>query len=195
MLKNIAYNPLTSGLKTLFARYSNALIEKPYKTKMITTCVLTAAGDAVCQLFVEKKKLTKNYDFRRSFSLAFISGIIATPLIHLWYMRGAPAICKAVSNNTKFYPYISMIVDQTAVATSSMAMYLFLSEYFRDFNFRDAVNNVKRKWGEAIVTNWKIWPPLILLNFWIVPPHFRVFFGNFIGFFWGIYMSYFQFNK
>ncbi len=194
MLRNLASLPLSTGFKTIFNRYSNALIEKPYKTKMLTAGVLGAIGDCMCQTLVEKKSFRENYDYQRTFNFTMIGALLSAPFCHLWYMKGAPAICQAVSTNKKLYPYISLVADQTLIATSTMAMFLFISEYLKDFRVNDAVKNVKRKWKEAIVTNYKIWPPLILINFLLVPPHFRVLFTNFLGFFWGIYLSYFQYN-
>jgi len=194
MLRNLALNPVTNVFKTMFNKYSNALIEKPYKTKMLTAAVLTIGCDGICQTVIEKKKLTKNYDYRRTLNLILIGTFISAPLCHLWYMKGAPAICQAVSKNTKLYPYISMVADQTLIATGSLSVFLFLSEYMKEFKVNDATHNVKRKFRHAIMANWKVWPPIILINFLIIPPHFRVFFTNFIGFFWGIYLSYFQYN-
>ena len=162
---------------------------------MITAGVLAVTGDAVCQLYIEKRKLGKNYDFRRTVNLGMVGGLVSAPLIHLWYMRGAPAICRAVSNNKKLYPFISMIADQTLISTSTLAMFLFLTEYLKYFNVQNSVYNVKRKFKDVLITNYKVWPPIILFNFLVVPPHFRVFFCNFVGFFWGIYLSYYQFNK
>jgi len=194
MLKNLVSRPFISPFKNAFNRYSDALIQKPYKTKMITAGTLTVIGDAVCQTVIEKKKFTTNYDFRRTLNLALIGSLISAPFCHLWYMNFAPAICRTVSNNTKLYPYISMVFDQTLIATSTLGVFLFLSEYLKNFNLNDAKANLNRKFRGAIMTNWKIWPPLILINFLIVPPHFRVFFTNFLGFFWGIYLSWYQYN-
>jgi len=195
MLRNLSSLPASLGFKSLFNRYSNALVEKPYKTKMLTAGVLGAIGDCLCQTIVEKKSFSKNYDFQRTFNFTLIGTLISAPMCHLWYMKGAPAICQAVSTNKKLYPYISLIADQTLIATSSMAVFLFISEYLRDFSVNDAVHNVRRKFKEAIMANYKVWPPIILFNFLIVPPHFRVLFTNCCGFFWGIYLSYFQYNK
>jgi len=192
--KKLTVAPAASVFKNLFNRYSNALIEKPYKTKILTGALLTIGGDGLCQTLIEKKQLTKDYNYRRTINLILIGALFSTPICHLWYMKGAPAICQAVTNNKKFYPYISMVADQTLISTSTMAIFLFMNEYLRDFNFEDAVYNVKRKFWAGLKTNWKIWPPLILINFLLIPPHFRVFFTNFFGFFWGIYLSWFQFN-
>jgi len=193
MLRNLA-KPIASPFKNAFNRYSNALIHKPYKTKMITAGVLTIVGDAVCQTVIEKKKFTVNYDYRRSLNLAAIGTLFSAPFCHLWYMNFAPAICRAVSSNTKLYPFISLAFDQTLIATSTLGVFLFLSEYLKEFSVKDSVENVRKKFPHAIKTNWKVWPPIILINFLIVPPHFRVFFTNFLGFFWGIYLSWYQFN-
>jgi len=194
MLRKLTTSPVTFGVKNLFNRYSNALIEKPYKTKMLTAAVLGFTGDAICQTVIEKKTL-KTYDFRRTFNLCLIGTMISTPITHLWYMKGASAICNAVTKNMKFHPYISLVADQTLIASTGLSLFLFLNEYLRDFSITAAKNNVQRKFYDILTTNWKIWPPIILVNFLLIPPHFRVFFTNFLGFFWGIYLSYFQFKN
>jgi len=178
----------------MFNRYSNALIQKPFKTKMLTAGVLSVGGDFVCQKYIEKREIGKNYDYRRTMNLFLIGSLVSAPLIHLWYVKGAPAICRHVTQNAKLYPYISLAADQTLIATSTLALFLFLSEYMQNFNAQAAVYNVRRKFWSAITTNWKVWPPIILINFLFVPLHFRVLFTNLIGFFWGIYLTYFQYN-
>ena len=37
--------------------------------------------------------------------------------------------------------------------------------------------------------SWRVWPLAQYLNFNFVPAQYRVLFGNLVGFFWGIYMS------
>lgn len=208
MIKNFTSVSLSSGLKNMFSRYSKALIEKPYKTKIITAGiifvkkssftlhlgVLTVVGDCICQSVIEKKTFRETYNYQRTLNLLLIGTMISTPFCHIWYAKGAPAICKAVSNNQKLYPFISMAVDQTLITATMLGTFLFLTEYMKDFSVKEGVHNVRRKFKTAIVTNWKVWPPIILANFLLVPPHLRVLFVNTIGFFWGIYMSYFQYN-
>jgi hypothetical protein len=48
---------------------------------------------------------------------------------------------------------------------------------------------LKNFWG-AQTMSWRVWPLAQWVNFNYVPPHLRTLFGNLVGFFWNIYLTY-----
>lgn len=52
------------------------------------------------------------------------------------------------------------------------------------------METAKDKIKETLLTNWKIWPAAMVVNFWFMPLKYQVLFANFVGFFWNIILSY-----
>jgi len=119
-------------------------------------------------------------------------GLFAAPLAHLWYTKWAPNLVSKITTNAKLRPVLSMVADQLLYSSAMMTLFLFGSEYFKDFNATKARNNLRDKLWPGLKVNWTVWPPVQLLNFTVIPPQFRVTFVSFVGLFWTIYLSYLQ---
>lgn len=86
-----------------------------------------------------------------------------------------------------------MVFDQLAFAPVFLTGFYIVVNFFRDFSLKSAQygwEQAKKKMGETMITNWKIWPLATLINLMYVPIQFRVLFANFIGLFWNMYLSY-----
>ena len=55
--------------------------------------------------------------------------------------------------------------------------------------FWKSIKNTTDCFWEVIKTNWLIWPAGNLINFFLIPIHFRVLFSNIIGFLWTIFIT------
>ena len=64
--------------------YANALTRWPLLTKGLTSAALVGAGDAACQLVVEKKDAV---DLGRFGRMALLGGVLIAPTLHVWYGR------------------------------------------------------------------------------------------------------------
>lgn len=184
---NSAVKSIGLGLK----RYNASLIDKPYRTKMITAGLIFGTADAVCQHFLEK---TNQFNYRRLFNMIFYGTFISAPLAHLWYCKVASNICSKVTTSRKLLPWVSMAADQVLYTPISLSAFLFMNEYLKDFKSLKALKNVREKFKDGMIANFKLWPPLVLINFALIPVQLRVLFINTFGFFWTIYLSYLQ-NK
>lgn len=49
---------------------------------------------------------------------------------------------------------------------------------------------MKQKMVPTLITNWKVWPILQLINFTLVPPPLQVFYVNFMQLWWNVYLSF-----
>ena len=49
--------------------------------------------------------------------------------------------------------------------------------------------DVRTKWWDAVVANWRLWVPAQVINFGLVPLHFQVLFANGVAVFWNVYLS------
>ena len=174
------------------SKYSKSLIESPYKTKMITNGVIFGLADLICQSFVEKKSADRKLNYGRLLNMMAVGGLCAAPLGHLWYNRWAPALVSKITSNAKIQPILAMAADQLIYTPPMIYSFLFIAEYMKNFSFKQGIRNANSKILKGLETNWKVWPPVQLLNFTIVPSQFRVPFVSFVGLFWTIYLSYLQ---
>jgi protein Mpv17 len=57
-------------------------------------------------------------------------------------------------------------------------------------SFGDCATKVRALLWPTLTRHWRVWPWAQMINFSMVPPQFRVLFGNAIAFFWNAYLSY-----
>jgi protein Mpv17 len=111
------------------------------------------------------------------------------PILHFWY--GALAnfrFLAPLSAGPK--AFTMMALDQVAFAPIMLSWMLYSIAYLETFEIDRGVRVVKSTLWETLLANWKIWPFASLFNFYIVPPHYRVLFGNGVGLVWNTIMSY-----
>jgi len=185
---------VTTVFTTAFKKYDTALIVNPYRTKMLTNILIFGAADTICQTVFEKSSI-KTFDFQRLGNMMLIGCFFVAPIGHLWYCKWAPSLIPRVTMNPKIQPVIGMLADQLIFAPPFVSSFLFLNDYLKNFSAKKAAENVKEKIWTGMKANWKLWPPVQLINFSIVPIQFRVPFVNFVSLFWTIYLSYLQNNK
>jgi uncharacterized membrane protein YgcG len=66
----------------LFAAYNAALQQHPLLVKALTTAFLSAIGNLICQVFVEKKS---DLDWRRINTFTLLGLLWVAPCLHFWY--------------------------------------------------------------------------------------------------------------
>jgi hypothetical protein len=159
---------------------------------MITAGIIFGAADTVCQKFLEPAD--KRFDYRRLMNMVMIGSLISAPMGHLWYCKWAPMITQRLTTKTRLQPLVSMIADQILYTPLTLSIFLFSNNYLRDFKSLKAAIQTKEKFWSGLTTNWKIWPPIVLVGFAMIPLQMRVLYMNAFGFFWTIYLSHLQNN-
>lgn len=53
----------------------------------------------------------------------------------------------------------------------------------------EVIAKLKEDLPDALVTNWCLWIPAMLINFRFVPGKWQVLYSNMIGFVWNVYLS------
>jgi hypothetical protein len=75
-------NPSSGEGGGLFAAYNAALQQHPLLVKAITTAILSAIGNVICQVFIEKKS---DLDWRRINTFTVLGLLWVAPCLHFWY--------------------------------------------------------------------------------------------------------------
>jgi len=178
--------------------YTNCLLTKPYKTKMITSFCTFGVGDIIGQTIENNSKKKKGektiFNFIRFLKQATF-GTLMTPYLHLHFGKIVPFIVPIASNpNPKLRVAKSMLYDQTVHATFFTFVYFMWLNLVNHTGFEKAVNNTKELLIPTMIANWKVWPAAMLINFSIIPQHYSVLYVNTVAIFWNAYIS-FVFNR
>lgn len=134
--------------------------------------------------------------------MALFGFLFTAPVLHVWYnfypkITGAflslPALRKYASPNV--HTICGVVLDQTIFAGSFLVSFFLIMDYADTRDLNKAKENIKSKFWPTMVVNWKIWPAAQIINFGLVPLHYRVLFANIVGLFWNSYLSYAQYKK
>ncbi|GAB5363088.1 hypothetical protein AAMO2058_000853300 [Amorphochlora amoebiformis] len=195
-----------AALGGIWEAYLATLSEYPLPTKMVTSGVLSASGDALAQA-IEFNDNPKPYEFRRSLVMATIGLAFTAPLLHMWYgglhhffFEGLGREWLAAAGLSSKLPTTLALLAADQLLFSPIATVLFFmmngigtSLAAFDFNLMPRIRAVnetlRREYWTTMINNWKLWPAAQLLNFFFVPLQFQVLFSNFVGLIWTCYLS------
>ena len=192
-------HPLFHKLKQLLRAYRSALVHSPLKTKALTSCVISLLGE-VLGAYLKRRKFFLEYkyanpefaprllDVKRLAIFGFYGLAITGPLFHWWYgflerMVRNNNINGAASVATK------VVVDRVILTPPFLLFTLAYIQALLTLQPKEAVTNVKKAYGGALIANWKWWTIAQLVNFNYVPQEGRDLFGNLVAVFWNTYLS------
>jgi protein Mpv17 len=184
----------------VFQWYFRLIKEHPIKTKSTTSFFTFGMGDYLCQIMQNEKteggknswreRLT-NVQMMRIIKQASF-GFLITPYFHFNWSYLIP----------KLFPKKNMISTVKTLVYSqfvSSPIYLFLFFAYLDAlsgkSFNEFLTNYQNKFQHAFFNNLKVWPLANAISFLYIPSEWRILFGNFVGIFWNIYLSYLQNEK
>jgi hypothetical protein len=178
--------------------YSQLLAKKPIKTKAITAAVINVIGNVVNQTVFEKKlRGGGSLDIYRASTFGLYASVLSF-IIHHWYLF---LDSKSLTRN---HVWVRLLVDQlffspfiTAFFFAFMEVMAYIRETVTSTSERapqPLADRIAKRLSQSYINTqqmcWRIWPLAQLINFRYVPAPYRVLFGNLVGFFWGIYLSY-----
>ena len=166
----------------MWARYANAMRTAPLATKALTSAGISAAGDAGCQLLVERREAL---DAQRSAKMALMGGLMVGPALHFWY----GALLRFVPGTSFGDAARRVALDQLVFAPPfTAACFAFLSAL--DMRGISALKaQLRQRWTDAVIANWQLWTPAQCVNFYFVPPPYQVLFANGVAVGWNVYLS------
>jgi hypothetical protein len=172
----------------LVKRYGRLLEERPLTTKCITSFFTFGMGDLLCQYFETKYAGRIKWDYMRTVRQGSF-GVCVTPYFHMQFCVIMPYLFPATK---KINVIKSVVYDQTIGASIFTLGFFTYVDLVSGKTFSQIKEELKVKFLPTLYANWTVWPPLMLINFSIVPVAWRVLFANFCGMFWNAYLSYVQ---
>ncbi|KAG7005737.1 hypothetical protein G7Y79_00018g045440 [Physcia stellaris] len=164
------------------------LATRPLLTQSVTTAVLFATGDVMCQQGVERKGLDKQ-DLSRTGRMALYGGAVFGPGATLWYKFLQRRIVLKSENATIA---ARVLVDQSVFASTNLFLFLSSMAVMEGSDPKEKLNN---SYWNALQKNWMVWPAVQAINFKLVPLEHRVLVVNIVSLGWNCYLSYINSQK
>ncbi|KAK7495838.1 hypothetical protein BaRGS_00012828 [Batillaria attramentaria] len=176
-------NRLKNTVNVLFTRHL-------FATNVASGCGLLSLGDFIIQnierRYVKKTQgRTVNYNYERTGRM-FVIGVILGPFNHFWYRF----LDRAVTGKG-----VKMVAKKVA-ADQAVAGPFFCSSFLLGMGLLEgkSLGACGQEWREKFPTiymaDWCIWPPAQIINFYFLPPQYRVVYVAFVTLCWNTFLSF-----
>ncbi|XP_030751107.1 protein Mpv17-like [Sitophilus oryzae] len=151
----------------------------------VQTGALMAAGDAIAQLAIEKKKLPE-FDLSRTAKFGFLGTCFVGPTLTVWYRLLAKQFGTSSSTSTALK---KMACDQLIFAPTFLSIFIANVNFLSGKSVQDIKQELSRTYLDILIVNWKVWPAVQLVNFYCVPLNYQVLLVQGVALFWNTYLS------
>lgn len=168
-------------------------------TGIATGTSICTAGDITCQ-YLEYRLSSKSYyskplnkfewNYIRTMKYATVGFCLAPQLVS-WYkyiQRKFPD-CNSGKRSLNIASR-RMFIDQLFFGSWSVAFSLGFTQLLNEGDINNVSQQINSKWIDSYKVNLLLWPPAQFLNFWLIPPYFRVLCTNITAFVWNTYLSF-----
>ncbi|XP_071442460.1 mitochondrial inner membrane protein Mpv17-like [Hetaerina americana] len=173
-------------MSSIIKAYQRILMKHPTKIQALQTGVLMGLGDTVAQTLIEKKKY-KEYDFMRTARFFGIGVFIAGPGLKSWYGFLDKHIAKRKTGTTAVLKKV--FVDQAVFAPNFLACFVVLLGALEMKPWTSIREKLERDYLDILITNYKVWPAVQIVNFYFMPLQYQVLFVQLVALFWNTYLS------
>ena len=113
--------------------------------------------------------------------------VVYGPMLHYTYRHLIPLFAK---DNSLRALGKKLFFTQTAFSMFSIASFFVYMSWIEKKGLEGTKNELNDKLMPTMVTNWKVWPLLQLINFKFVPLQLQVLYVNFMAIWWNAYLSF-----
>ncbi|KAL2918128.1 Protein required for ethanol metabolism [Polyrhizophydium stewartii] len=150
----------------------------------LTTGALFASGDLIAQVGVERK--TSDYNPLRTARLGLFGSCVAGPAMVSWYGLLSRRI---VFENRLMALLARVSLDQLVFAPTFIAIFFSATGFMEGLTPEAVWDKLKSGYPTALAGNYKLWPAVQLVNFYLVPLHHQALVVNTIALGWNTYLS------
>ena len=185
--------------------YSNLLIKYPVRTKAVTSGLISASADIICQKYFSENN--KEFDYKRFGKFTFLGFAFIGPVLHYWYGFLEVLPFPSVIASSNVLKTVSRLVLDQCIFTP-----IFLANIMSSVIAMDQVTNsnpinnntslvalIKTKLSNdylnTLQMNYFLWVPAMFMNFAFIPPMYQTLFSNCVGLVWNTYLSFSSFKQ
>jgi len=180
-----------SKLSSLWDEYLEQLERNPVMTKAVTAAVTSVISDVLAQA-LQGRSIT-DLDLTSTRNQALIGFFIRGPFVHYWYLILEHLFAQAGFGSKKSAQSTPVVlakvaVDQLTFSPLYNLFYFYVIGTMEGRSLDNIHDAIGRDFIPLMMTNYKVWPLVNILNFKYVPPQLRVLFGNIVSIFWMTYV-------
>ncbi|XP_049951400.1 protein Mpv17-like isoform X3 [Schistocerca serialis cubense] len=157
------------GLSRIYKVYNDLLTKHPVKVQSIQTAMLCGTGDIIAQTAIEKKKLSE-FD---------------GPTLRMWF----GLLDTKVKGSHYAVVAQKVLLDQCIMAPFLLLLTLSVLNICSGKSLAEVKEKLGADYGSILITNYKVWPAVQLINFGFVPVNFQVPVTQVVGVGWNTYLS------
>ncbi|NWZ87709.1 MPV17 protein, partial [Poecile atricapillus] len=145
---------------------------------------LMGAGDVIAQQLVEQRGL-HGHHCPRTLRMMAIGFCFVGPVVGSWYR----ILDWLIPGNTKVVAVKKVILDQGAFAPCFLGCFLAVTGAVNGLSVQDNWSKIQQDYVDALMTNYCIWPPVQVANFYFVPLQHRLAVVQCVAIVWNCYLS------
>ncbi|XP_064566105.1 protein Mpv17 isoform X1 [Zonotrichia leucophrys gambelii] len=160
------------------------LARRPGAAQALTAGALMGAGDVIAQQLVEQQGL-HGHQCPRTLKMMGIGFCFVGPVVGSWYR----ILDWLVPGNTKVVAVKKVILDQGGFAPCFLGCFLAVTGATNGLSLQENWAKIQQDYMDALVTNYCIWPPVQIANFYFVPLQHRLAVVQCVAIVWNCYLS------
>ncbi|KAJ8973608.1 hypothetical protein NQ317_010045 [Molorchus minor] len=168
----------------IFTVYTRLLKKHSLVVQSIQTGLIMGIGDLAAQTVIENKPLEKVELLRTAQFVALGTGLVG-PILTAWYKF----LSKTIGDTGKAAVLKKVAADQLIFAPNFIVVFITTLNMLQGKNLENVKKELSSKYKDILITNYKVWPAVQILNFYLVPLHYQVLFVQTVAVFWNAYMS------
>ncbi|XP_059612219.1 mpv17-like protein 2 [Phlebotomus argentipes] len=155
-------------------------------TNTVSSGILMGLGDVMSQEIEYRTQLIdKRYDWKRIGQM-FLVGCLGGPFHHVFYKWMDNMLPKAdVLTSVK-----KILLDQAIFSPFCIVTFFYSAGLLETKTLRECNQELREKFLTVYLADWTIWPVAQFLNFYFLPPQYRVLYINVVTMFYNVFLCY-----
>ncbi|OEU19401.1 hypothetical protein FRACYDRAFT_181818 [Fragilariopsis cylindrus CCMP1102] len=174
------------SFSSLISWYSNQLDRRPLLTKIISSALIAASGDIICQV-IDNGSTTAAYWYRTG-RFFLIGAFWVAPATHVWYGFLSTRLLAGAATPKRILQ--RLLIDQFGAAPIFCPTFMGLLWLLEGQQPSVVVTELIDATPTLLISNWTLWFPAMAVMFSVVPLKFQVLYSNCVGLIWSVYLSY-----
>ncbi|XP_051909586.1 protein Mpv17 isoform X2 [Hippocampus zosterae] len=168
----------------LLRSYQALMARHPWTVQMVTAGSLVGVGDVISQQLIERRGLAQ-HDARRTAKMMSIGFFFVGPVVGSWYK----VLDRLVVGGSKSAAIKKMLIDQLCFSPCFLGAFLSLSGVLNGLSVEQNVAKLRRDYTDALISNYYLWPPVQIANFYFIPLHHRLAVVQVVAVAWNSYLT------